>query len=109
METNRKMSEKYTSLLTARIWNTYGKDGFDCTKDLLYFYDHDFTDETEYVKNTAATQKQLEYLEKLAKQNGYQLNNVEYMSKMHAAALIEYFSGNSDMEPVPFEFFTVIR
>ena len=75
----------------------------------MYFYDHDFTDETEYVKNTAATQKQLEYLEKLAKQNGYQLNNVEYMSKMHAAALIEYFSGNSDMEPVPFEFFTVIR
>lgn len=108
MESNHKLSERYTSLLTNRIWNTYGKDGFDCTKDLKYFYDHDFTIEKNSVKDTAATPKQLDYLAKLAKQNGYQLNNIEYMSKPHAAGLIEYFSGNSDIEPVNFDFFTVM-
>ena len=107
-EVNEKLTEKYSALLTTRIFNTYGKDGFACTKDLKYFYDQDFSEEQNYVHDTAVTEKQLEYLNKLAKQHGYQMNNTEYMSKMHATSLIEYFSGNSDVEPIVFLFFTVM-
>lgn len=106
MEANRKMSEKYTSLLTKRIFTTNGKDGLKCTENLIYFYDHDFSEEEKYIKETEATPKQIEYLEKLCSQNGYQLYNSEYLSKAYATSLIEYLNGNSIVEPIIFDFFT---
>lgn len=106
MEANRKMSEKYTSLLTKRIFTTNGKDGLECTENLIYFYEHDFSEEEKYIKETEATPKQIEYLEKLCKQNGYELYNAEYLSKAYATSLIEYLNGNSIVEPIIFDFFT---
>lgn len=106
MEANRKMSEKYTSLLTKRIYTTNGKDGLECTKDIKYFYEHDFSEEEKYIKETNATNKQLDFLEKLCEQNGYQLYNQEYLSKAYATSLIEYLNGHNIIEPIIFDFFT---
>ena len=107
MELNKKFSEQYTSLLTKRIFTTYGKEGFESTAGLNYYYKHDFTEEKEYIKETAATEKQIEYLDNLAEKQGFQLINTEYLSKVNANALIEYFSGTTEIEPIVFTFFTV--
>lgn len=105
METNRTLSERYTALLTKRIFTTNGKNGLECTKDLEYKYEHDFSAEEKYIKESAPTKKQMTYLEKLSQQNGFQLCNQEYLSKNYAALLIEYLNQQTGVEPVIFDFF----
>lgn len=107
MENHRDLSEKYTSLLTKRIFTTYGKDGFEETENFIYQFPQDFTKEEEYIKKTAATPAQIELLKKLTSAQGYQLVNSEYLTKTNANAIIKYFNGESDIEPVCFEFFTI--
>ena len=106
MEANRGLSEKYTSLLTKRIFTTNGKDGLACTKDLEYKYEQNFDEEEAYIKSSKPTKKQMSYLENLAKKNGFQLCNSEYLSKNYAASLIEYLNEQTGVEPVIFDFFT---
>ena len=107
LELNKDFSEQYTSLLTNRIFFTYGKDGFDDTQDLIYQYDQDFSEEEKFIKESAASKKQLEYLDKLAEPQGYQIINTEYLSKINANNLIEYFKGDIGAEPIVFSFFTI--
>jgi len=105
MESNRTLSERYTGLLTKRIFTTNGKEGLACTQKLVYKYEHDFSEEEKYIKTSRPTKKQMDYLEKLSKQNGFQLCNAEYLSKNYAASLIEYLNEQSSVEPVIFDFF----
>ena len=107
MENHRDLSEKYTSLLTKRIFTTYGKDGFEETEDFIYQYEQDFSQEEEYIKKTSATESQITLLKKISAEQGYQLINSEYLSKTNANAMIKYFNGDSDTEPIVFDFFTV--
>lgn len=107
MENHRDLSEKYTSLLTKRIFTTYGKDGFEETEDFIYQFEQDFSKEEEYIKKTAASSAQIELLKKLTLEQGYQLINFEYLTKTNANAIIKYFNGESDTEPIVFDFFTV--
>lgn len=107
MENHRDLSEKYTSLLTKRIFTTYGKDGFEETEDFIYQFEQDFSKEEEYIKKSAASSAQIELLKKLSQEQGYQLINSEYLTKTNANAIIKYFNGESDTEPIVFDFFTV--
>ena len=107
MELNKDFSEQYTSLLTKRIFTTYGKEGFEVTSPLIYQYKHDFSEEEEYIRETSASPKQLEYLDTLAEQQGYQLVNTEYLSKINANNLIEYFKGPTEVEPIVFTYFVI--
>ena len=43
MENHRDLSEKYTSLLTKRIFTNYGKDGFEETENFIYQFEQDFS------------------------------------------------------------------
>lgn len=107
MENHRDLSEKYTSLLTKRIFTTYGKDGFEETENFIYQFEQDFSKEEEYIKKSAASSAQIELLKKLSQEQGYQLINSEYLTKTNANAIIKYFNGESDTEPIVFDFFTV--
>ena len=64
------------------------------------------TEEEAYIKSSKPTKKQMSYLENLAKKNGFQLCNSEYLSKNYAASLIEYLNEQTGVEPVIFDFFT---
>jgi hypothetical protein len=107
MENHGDLSEKYTSLLTKRIFTTYGKDGFEETEHFIYHYDQDFSQEDEYIKKTSATKAQIELLKKLSIEQGYQLINIEYLNKNQANSIIKYFNGETDDEPIVFDFFTI--
>lgn len=105
MKANEALSDKYTPLLTKRIFTTNGKDGLNCTKDLKYVYEQDFSVENDYIKSSQPTKRQLNYLEKLSTQNGFQLCNTEYLSKNYATSLIEYLNEQGTLEPINFNFF----
>lgn len=107
MEANKEFSEQYNSLLTKRIFTTYGKDEFEATAGLVYKYPQDFSEEEGYIQETAASDKQIEYLDTLAGQQGFQLVNSEYLSKINANALIEYFKGTTEIEPIVFTYFII--
>lgn len=98
---------KYTSALVHRIFLTHGKDGFEETKSFIYHYEQDFSNEIENINKTKVTPAQIQLLDKLLSEHGYQLINSEYLSKTYANAIIKYLNGEQK-EPVWFDFFTVI-
>lgn len=108
MENHKDLSEKYTSLLTKRIFTTYGKDGFEETENFIYQYKQSFAAEEEYIKKTAATEAQIELLKKLSQAQGYQIINSEYLTKIQANTIIKYFNGETETEPLIFDFFTIL-
>lgn len=107
MENHRDLSERYSALLTKRIFTTYGKDGFEETEHFIYQFEQDFSTEENYIKKTAASQAQIELLKRLTVEQGFQLINSEYLSKNYASDIIKYFNGELSSEPAFFEFFTV--
>lgn len=107
LELNRDLSHHYNRILTRRIFLTYGKNEFDFTKDLVYKYKHNFKKEKEYIKNTLITEKQLKYLKQLAMEQGFLVDNEDFLSKAYAQLLIKYLKGESDEEPNIFGFFIV--
>lgn len=104
---NKKLSERYNSLLVRRIFYTDGKGSFPKTENLEYRYEQDFSKEINYIKKTAVTEKQIEFLEKLADEQGFLIINKKYMSKANAKKIIEYFKGTIDEEPLIFSFFVL--
>lgn len=108
LEVNKGLTEEYTLLLTNRIFMTHGKDGYMITSDLVYEFKHDFSEEEQYIKESSASEKQTDYLNTLAKQQGFQLINKEYLSKMNANHLIEYLKGDSEIQPIVFSFFITV-
>ncbi len=109
MESNTELSNKYTPLLTRRIYDTKGKDNFQCTAELEYKFDHDFTAHKDLLKKSSATEKQITLLKDLGKKIGYLLWHEEYLSKTHASQLIEYLSEKNVQEPIIFSYFFVSK
>ena len=109
MELNTELSSRYTPLLTRRIYETKGKDSFQCTADFEYKYDHDFNAHRELLKKSSATDKQISLLKDLGKKIGYLLWHEEYLSKTHASQLIEYLSEKNVQEPIVFSYFFVSK
>ena len=72
---------------------------------MKYVYEQDFSVENDYIKSSQPTKRQLNYLEKLSTQNGFQLCNTEYLSKNYATSLIEYLNEQGTLEPINFNFF----
>lgn len=107
MENHRDLSERYSALLTKRIFTTYGKDGFEETEHFIYQFEQDFTTEENYINKTAASQAQIDLLKRLTVEQGFQLINSEYLSKNYASDIIKYFNGEVSSEPAFFDFFTV--
>jgi len=107
MESNKKLSNRYNTLLIRRIFITHGKDYFPITENINYVYEHDFSKEKEYIKKTLATPKQLEYLKQMAGEQGFILINEEYMSKEIAQKIILYLKGSLETEPRLFSFFMI--
>lgn len=107
MNTNMKFQDRYNAILARRIFITKGKDYFPITQNLIYKYDHDFSKENEYIKKTLVTEKQLEYLKKIAEEQGFQIINEEYLSRDYASNIISFISGKSEIEPRIFGFFVI--
>lgn len=105
---HKELCKKYTSALVHRIFLTHGKDGFEYTKGFIYHFEQDFSVETENIKKTSVTQAQMQLLNKLLEEQGFQLINAEYLSKPYANAIIKYLNGEQK-EPIWFEFFTIIN
>lgn len=104
---NKEALDGLPRVFIRRIFNTLGKDGFNITAGLQYYYDHDFSKEKDFVKRTEASSKQLDYLKELGEVNGFQLRNEHFLSKQHASFLINYLRGDTEEEPVIFPFFFV--
>jgi hypothetical protein len=111
LEKNKELSDKYTQILTRRIFDTSGVENLECTKDFVYAYPHtkEFKEIKKTIEQTKATEKQIQYLNDLGKSIGYLLWNEEYLSKNYANQLIEYLSEKSYVEPAIFSFFFVSK
>ena len=111
LEKNKELSDKYTPILTRRIFDTSGAENLECTKNFIYAYYHskEFKELKKTIEETKATEKQIQYLNDLGKSIGYLLWNEEYLSKNYANQLIEYLSEKSYIEPAIFSFFFVSK
>lgn len=109
IEMNKAMCEKYTPLFVRRIYDTEGKDGFDIIDRFSYAYEHDFSEEKKYIKESLASEKQITFLKTLGKNAGYLLWHEKYLSKTYANQIIEYLSEKTAIEPVIFPFFFVSK
>lgn len=111
LEKNKELSDKYTQILTRRIFDTSGASNLECTKNLIYVYSHtkEFKEIKKTIEETKATEKQVQYLNDLGKSIGYLLWNEQYLSKNYANQLIEYLSEKSYIEPAIFSFFFVSK
>lgn len=111
LEKNKELSDKYTPILTRRIFDTSGAENLECTKNFTYAYAHtkEFKELRKTIEETKATEKQVQYLNDLGKSIGYLLWNEEYLSKNYANQLIEYLSEKSYVEPAIFTFFFVSK
>ena len=111
LEKNKELSDKYTPILTRRIFDTSGAENLECTKNFIYAYSHskEFKELKKTIEETKATEKQIQYLNDLGKSIGYLLWNEEYLSKNYANQLIEYLSEKSYIEPAIFSFFFVSK
>lgn len=107
MELNHELIEKYTPLLARRIYDIHGKDGFQTVSDIEYQFEHDFSEIENVIKKSMPTSKQVDYLKKLGKENGYLFWHEEYLSKNYASQMIEYLSEKGYQEPAIFSFFFV--
>ena len=107
MDANKKLTKRYNSLLTRRIFMVHGKDHFKYTQHLEYRYQQDFSKEKEYIKKTTVTNKQIDFLKKLCDEQGFLLINEQYMTKENAKKIISYLKGETDNEPLFFTFFLI--
>ena len=107
LEINKELCAKYTPLFVRRIFDIEGKDGFDVVDKLKYKYNHDFSETEKYIKESAASEKQISFLKTLCKNTGHLLWREKYLSKTCANQIIEYLSEKTFIEPVVFSFFIV--
>jgi hypothetical protein len=109
LEIQAPLAQKYTPLLARRIYDIKGKDGFQTINNIKYQFDHDFTTVKNALKETAASEKQITYLQNLGKTSGYLLWHEEYLTKNYANQMIEYLTEKSYEEPLIFPFFFVSK
>lgn len=109
LENNKELCNKYAPLLVRRIYETRGKDGFSITAKFKYQFDHDFSEERKMLKETTATEKQIAFLKKLGRAEGYLLWHEDYLSKTYANQMITYLQEKQGEEPTVFPFFFVSK
>lgn len=109
LKCNSNISKTYSTLLTCRIYQTKGKDGFIYTKGLKYKYEHDFSKDKLFIERTKATEKQINCLRLLGEENGFLLYREEFLSKAYATTLIDYLIGRKMREPTVFFYFFSIQ
>lgn len=109
LEKNHEICEKYSPLLARRIYDVKGKDGFQATEGMQYQFDHDFSDEQRIIKASKASDKQISFLKKLGKDEGYLLWHEDFLSKTYANQMITYLSEKNSEQPTVFTFFFVSK
>jgi len=111
LEKNKELCNKYSQLLVRRIYDVSGNSAFDYMKNFKYQFNHREQQNAtnEMMRDSRATEKQIQYLNDLGKNVGYLLWHEEYLSKNYANQLIEYLSEKTYVEPVIFSFFFVSK
>ena len=111
VEKNKELCEMYTKILVRRVYDVANNSEFKYMKDFKYQYDHSkiLKEIKENIKETQATEKQIQCLESLGKNIGYLLWHEEYLSKNYANQLIKYLMETDYVEPAIFSFFFVAK
>lgn len=109
LEIKKTMCEKYTAMFVRRIFDIEGKNGLDVVDRIEYKYNHDFTNERQYINSSIASDSQISFLRELGNKKGYLLWHEKYLSAAHARQLIAYLKEEKSEEPAIFSFFFVSK